>query len=201
MIIRRTGVVALVLLGALAGCVLVGCAPGSPGSVSAGAESSAASPFAACPTPARSGLEPAGNEGQPLPSVPLRCFTGGNLVDLSKLNRPLVINFWSSDCAPCRTEMPELQRFAADSAGRVVLVGVDTGDRWNAAVAAGIDFTATYPMLFDPDGDLLRAWGRNVKPVTLLVGLDGQVRHEDLSGALTKSTLDDLVQRYLGVQP
>jgi hypothetical protein len=48
---------------------------------------------------------------------------------------------------------------------------------------------------------LLSALGLNVKPVTLLVGADGTVRHEDLSGALTKSTLDDLVQRYLGVTP
>src|SRR5262249_33843710 len=139
--------------------------------------------------------------GRALPSVPLPCFAGGADVDLSTIGRPAVINFWSSSCGPCRREMPELQRFADATRGRVLVMGVDTADRRDAATAAGTDFGVSYPMLFDPQGRLLTAWGRNALPVTLLVDASGIVRHEDVSGSLTLSTLDDLSARYLGITP
>ncbi len=57
--------------------------------------------------------------GVPLPSMSLPCFTGGALLDLARLGRPAVINFWSSTCGPCRHEMPALQRFATAHAGQL----------------------------------------------------------------------------------
>jgi len=160
-----------------------------------------ASPFATCPAPA---AVPAGTptgSGRSLPSVVLPCFTGGTGVDLATLGRPAVVNFWASTCAPCRKEMPQLQRFAESTAGPVVVIGVDTADERSAAAAAGSDFGVTYPVLFDPQSRLLKAWGRNALPVTLFVDAHGVVRHEDLTGAQTVSTLDDSVRRYLGISP
>jgi thioredoxin 2 len=39
---------------------------------------------------------------------------------------PLVIDFWAPWCAPCRMVAPELERVARDSAGRYLVVKVNT---------------------------------------------------------------------------
>jgi thiol-disulfide isomerase/thioredoxin len=183
--------------------LLAACSAGNMGSADS-SRTGASSPFATCPDAVASAgsaapLGSAAAGGRALPSVVLPCFTGGRGVDLARLGRPMVINFWASTCAPCRKEMPQLQQFAAAVDGRLFVIGVDTADTRDAAAAAGADFGARYPVLFDPRGQLLSAWGRQVLPVTLFVDQFGVVRGEDVSGALTMARLDYLAERYLGI--
>jgi thiol-disulfide isomerase/thioredoxin len=145
------------------------------------------------------GIARVDGEARPLPAVSLPCFTGGEQVTLSKLGQPAVINFWASYCQPCRRELRELQRFADATDGRILVIGVITNDTRTAAAAAGVDFEVRFASVFDAGGALERAWGRSVLPVTLFVDARGQVRHEDLSGALTQGRVADLAARYLGV--
>lgn len=54
---------------------------------------------------------------------------GGRLTLESLRGRPLVINFWATWCPPCVREMPELDRFARDSANhgwQVIGLAVDS---------------------------------------------------------------------------
>ena len=43
---------------------------------------------------------------------------GGELATRSFLGKPLVLNFWATWCPPCIKEMPELDRFHRNFAGR-----------------------------------------------------------------------------------
>jgi thiol-disulfide isomerase/thioredoxin len=178
--------------------LLAACSAGTP--VDSG-RTGASSPFATCPQPVTPTGPADAAGGRALPSVTLPCFTGGGEVDLARLGLPMVINFWASTCAPCRKEMPQLEQFARSVDGRLLVIGVDTADSRDAAAAAGADFGATYPVLFDPQSMLLSAWGRQVLPVTLFVDRSGIVRGEDMSGALTAARLGDLASRYLGTTP
>ncbi len=187
MIARAIGV--LVLTATL----LAGCSAGAP-AVSV----SVASPFAPCPAGQRAtGAAPTGS--RLLPAISLPCFTGGEPVDLAHLGRPAVLNFWASSCAPCRAELPALQRFADAHRTGVLVIGVNTADGRSAAASAGTDLGVSFPAVFDPRSRLLTAWGRTALPVTLLVDATGAVRHEDVTGALTESTLEGLAHRYLAV--
>jgi thiol-disulfide isomerase/thioredoxin len=183
----------VVLLAVAAGCT----EPAEPTP-----EAAPASPFQTCPETAGSG--PAGPDntpaqGDPLPPLTLPCFTGGAPVALTELGKPAVINLWASYCAPCRTELPQLQAFADETAGRVQVLGVVTGDAWSRAAYAGADFGVRFPSVFDPDRQLLRALGRNALPVTLFVAGDGSVRMVDMTGALTLDKLRGLARDHLGV--
>ena len=109
-----------------------------------------------------------------------------------------MVNLWASYCRPCRTELPELQRFA-DATPGVAVIGVATGDQRSAAAWAGQDLGVRFPSVEDPQRRLLSALGRNALPLTLFVDADGVVRHEDASGALTLEKLRRLTARYLDV--
>jgi thiol-disulfide isomerase/thioredoxin len=51
-------------------------------------------------------------------SLELPSPTGATLALRAFHGRPLVVNFWASWCPPCVKEMPDLDRFARDFAGR-----------------------------------------------------------------------------------
>lgn len=149
------------------------------------------------------GVEPCtpgtGTDG-PLPAVTLPCFGGGEAVDLSTLEGPLVLNYWASNCGPCRTEMPVLQEFHERYADQVPVVGIDYLDTQPGfAMALVQDTGATYPLLADPGGELeateLRTLGL---PHFVFLGADGEVARA--SGGV--ESLDDmvaLVEKHLGI--
>jgi thiol-disulfide isomerase/thioredoxin len=133
-----------------------------------------------------------------LPDIALPCFNGGEPVQVGQLRGPMVINFWASWCAPCRSELPAFQRLADSQ--RVPVIGVDTDDRRDEAIAVATELGVRFPALFDAGGQLRRAQGAPGLPLTLFVGAQGEV--SAYSGpALTDETLGRLVAERLGVGP
>jgi len=68
---------------------------------------------------------------------------GGELVFADLRGQPLLVNFWATWCAPCVKELPLLDRFAREQAGRVAVVGIAV-DRPEAVQA----FLAKTPVAF-----------------------------------------------------
>ncbi|MCY1271411.1 Thiol-disulfide oxidoreductase ResA [compost metagenome] len=89
----------------------------------------------------------------------------------------LVINYWAEWCAPCRTEIPELNRLAEQLKGQAEVFGVNFDGLQGAELAKGADdlgirFTvlATDPA---PRFNLPRS---EALPVTYIVDASGKVR-------------------------
>jgi thiol-disulfide isomerase/thioredoxin len=89
----------------------------------------------------------------------------------------VLVNFWATWCAPCREEMPSIERLREALAGRpfvVLAVNVGEGGR-----VAG-DYMKTMPhgftVLLDRDGSTAKAWGARILPATFVLGPDGAER-------------------------
>lgn len=87
----------------------------------------------------------------------------------------MVLNFWAVWCAPCRHEMPTLDRLQA-AMPDIAVVPVAAGRNDPAAIAkfyteAGV---TGLPVLRDPKLGLSRAMGVVGLPVTLIVNPEGQ---------------------------
>jgi thiol-disulfide isomerase/thioredoxin len=156
-------------------------------------------PFAACPAAAPPGKSAATSKII-LPEAALPCMAGGAPVRLTALGRPAVVNLWASSCAPCREEMPALQRFADGAGDRVVMLGVVTGDTRAAAGETAADLGVRFPSVFDGDQLVLRSVGRMALPATLFIDAAGRVRHVYQSGEpLDEASVAALVREHLGV--
>jgi thiol-disulfide isomerase/thioredoxin len=85
----------------------------------------------------------------------------------------VVVNFWATWCAPCREEMPTLDRLAATG---VPVVTVATGRNPPAAIDRFFSETgiAHLPALRDPKSELGRAMGIFGLPVTVILNPEGQ---------------------------
>ena len=115
----------------------------------------------------------------------------GRQVEAAQLEgRWLVINYWAEWCGPCRKEVPELNRLAAElSAKPVRVLGVNfdalQGEELRqAAEALGI----SYLNLASDPGPRLGLTRSQVLPVTWLVDPQGRVR-EQLAGEQTAAGL------------
>jgi thiol-disulfide isomerase/thioredoxin len=94
--------------------------------------------------------------------------------------RAVLLNLWATWCAPCRAEMPALDRLEAQHGGpgfEVVAVNVDTARLERRAAfldSVGVKALARYA---DPSGDTFETLRKDGKalglPVTMLIDKDG----------------------------
>ena len=123
----------------------------------------------------------------------------GNDVDLVTLldGRPMLVNFWFSNCQPCKREMPALQRAWATFGDRVRFVGVNTQDSESITRSFAEDVGVEYELLRDPDGRLVTANGVATFPTTLMVAADGTVV-EQVAGEVTADNLTRMLTELAG---
>ncbi|GAB7049569.1 TlpA family protein disulfide reductase [Catenuloplanes indicus] len=199
---RAVRSVAAALVLALAGCA------GTPAITPTAGDVVIASPFADCAaltTPIADSPAPPGDVLlDRLPELELSCLNGGDIVALTELRGPAVINLWGSWCGPCRAELPVVQAYADRAGDRLRVLGVDTGDRQSTAEDLGRELGFRFPSLFDPNKELLTALsvaklGAPGLPTTVLIDAEGRVRGVHQTTALDEAALDRFVRDHLGV--
>ncbi len=119
--------------------------------------------------------------GKVAPAFALPVYGGGGngLIDLHALRgHPVLLNFWSESCIPCREEMPYLERIYTRYAahGEFSLLGIDQADPKEDIAPFGKEFHLTYPLLFDPGGTVNAAYGVTAIPTTYFIDGTGIVR-------------------------
>jgi cytochrome c biogenesis protein CcmG/thiol:disulfide interchange protein DsbE len=104
--------------------------------------------------------------------------SGGSITLRTLHGHPVVVNFWSESCIPCRAEVPYLQRTYAQYAshGEFTLLGINQADPRDDIATFGRQFKVTYPLLFDKGSAVNTAYGITAIPTTYLIDGHGIVR-------------------------
>lgn len=108
----------------------------------------------------------------------------GQTVRLSDFRgkKAILLNFWATWCAPCRLEMPTMDKVyqAYKSQGLEILaVNLDAGS--NSAVKDFMhELNLSFPALLDPDMEVLRLYRQFSIPATFLIDKQGIVRHREV---------------------
>jgi cytochrome c biogenesis protein CcmG/thiol:disulfide interchange protein DsbE len=107
--------------------------------------------------------------------------------------RWVLVNFWASWCAPCRSEAPALETFQRQhSPEGFTVLGINLDDTSDDAIAFVRRYGLTYPQLRDGDGsDRRDAYGMTGFPESFLV---------DPAGKLAVIRRGPVDQRYLAEQ-
>jgi thiol-disulfide isomerase/thioredoxin len=111
-----------------------------------------------------------------VPDAALGSVDGGEARLSDYAGEPVVLNFWATWCAPCREEMPSLDRLQAGMGDRLEVVPVATGRNSPAGIrrffeAQGI---VNLPMLTDPQQELARDMAVLGLPVTVILDAEGR---------------------------
>jgi peroxiredoxin len=134
----------------------------------------------------------------PAPAFRLARLGGGPPVTLASFRgTAVVINFWSSDCGPCKKEMPRLQSAAERWAGKgATVVGIDTVDSRGAAKDFARKHGVTYTIGYDDVGEIATRYGVAYTPTTFFVDRRGRIVKRVL-GPVPNSELDSQIRHAL----
>lgn len=123
--------------------------------------------------------------------------------------RVVLLNIWATWCAPCRLEMPSMQRLSEALQGtdfEILAVSVDArvGER-DAGGRPGGDLRAfaeemglTFPIVHDPSGKIQQIYQTTGVPETFLVGRDGLIYKKVAGGTEWDAPVNqELVRRLL----
>ena len=133
--------------------------------------------------------------GDPLPDVAVQTLSGDDVDVRSLVGQPMVINIWSSNCVPCKKELPDFAAAHLVYGDDVRFVGIDYLPPSNREESFARDKGVQYELLYDANGEFITAMGLFAYPVTLFVNADGTVVKQ--SGQLDEQQLTELIESEL----
>ena len=93
----------------------------------------------------------------------------------------VLVNFWATWCAPCREEMPSIERLRQSLADRpFVVLAVNVGESGRTAREFAAKVPVGFPLLLDRDTRIAKSWGAKLLPATFIIGPDGAIRYTHL---------------------
>ncbi|KAB3535310.1 TlpA family protein disulfide reductase [Alkaliphilus pronyensis] len=105
--------------------------------------------------------------------------------------KKIILNFWSSECPPCREEMPALDEFHL-SHDNIVVLGVNLGENSNTVKDFIQDGGYSFPILLDEKLSVAEDYGIIYMPTTFFINEEGII--EDIHVGLL--TLEDLKEKF-----
>jgi cytochrome c biogenesis protein CcmG/thiol:disulfide interchange protein DsbE len=137
--------------------------------------------------------------GRPAPDFTTQTLDGGRVRLSQYRGKPVLLNFWATWCAPCKDEMPLIQRASDIYKGQgLVVLAVNYQQTSASSMKAflrkvGARFTA----VFDPAGQIAGEYGVNVGlPVTVFIDRSGVVSFMQL-GQMSDAILQQQLHAIL----
>lgn len=114
----------------------------------------------------------------PTPALRLQDLDGKVHTLANYRGKVVLINFWATWCAPCRHEMPSIEKLRDSFKGRpFAVLAVNLGEPEPRVRAFLQDMPLRFPVLLDPEAEAAKAWKVKALPATFVVGPDGRVRY------------------------
>lgn len=99
---------------------------------------------------------------------------------------PVMINFWSLTCAPCKREMKHLDRFARQYRPQgfdVISINIDSPKSLGRVRGFVQSRDYAFPVFLDPRQEIFRKLGGRVMPYSVFVNEDGTIESKHVGYA------------------
>ncbi len=127
----------------------------------------------ACSLTGKGGL----SVGSDAPDFSLTTTTGKEASLGAFRGRPVVLNFFTTWCGPCRAEMPGMQaQFENHVSQGLVLLAVDMGDSPAEVKSYAKELGLSFPLLLDPENEVGDLYGVSSFPRTFFIDTEGVIR-------------------------
>lgn len=148
--------------------------------------------------------------GTQAPNFSAFTLDGGDMSLADYRDKVVLVNIWATWCAPCREEMPSMQRLYdefADTDFEILAVSVDalvgesdaSGNPGGNLQAFADEYDLTFPIVHDPAGNIQRIYQTTGVPETFLIGRDGIIYKKVAGGTHWDADVNvELVRRLLG---
>ncbi len=124
----------------------------------------------------------AGPEGLPVVGALAPPFSGldleGHFISLETWReRPVIVTFWATWCAPCQVEMPALQAlYEAGSPDGLHIVAINVDEPPEVFAPWAVERGLTFPLLADPTRSIQTQYRLRGVPQTVVIDRAGVIR-------------------------
>lgn len=117
-------------------------------------------------------------EGDQAPDFTLPLLDGGQASLADQRGKVVLLNVWATWCAPCRTEMPYMERMYQSLQGQPFeILAVSIDDRGAEDVGPFVrELGLTFPILLDPDKQIESLYRTSRVPESFIIDKNGVVR-------------------------
>lgn len=140
---------------------------------------------------------------QAAPDVTFKIIDGRTLTLNQYQGRPVLIDFWATDCRSCMHELPDLiALYNALSNKGFEIIGVAMPyDRPDMVLKAKEEKKIPYPIALDINGEITAAFGQvQVTPTHFLIAPDGKIV-ERIVGVIEPQVLREKIETMLPQKP
>ena len=92
--------------------------------------------------------------------------------------KPVIINFWTTWCPPCREELPSMNRawHRLEQEG-IAMLAINMGEDEDTIFVFSADYPTDFPILMDQTGEVIEQWPVKGLPTTYVVAPDGTIAY------------------------
>jgi peroxiredoxin len=92
--------------------------------------------------------------------------------------RPVIINFWTTWCPPCREELPSMNRaWKQLEKENIAMLAINMGEDEDTIFIFSADYPTDFPILMDQSGDVIARWPVKGLPTTYVIAPDGSIAY------------------------
>ena len=92
--------------------------------------------------------------------------------------KPVIVNFWTTWCPPCREEIPSMNRaWHLLEEDDIALLAINMGEDEDTIFIFTADYPADFPMLMDREGAVIAEWPVKGLPTTYVIAPDGTLAY------------------------
>ena len=136
--------------------------------------------------------------GRAAPAIDAHGLDGRDWSLADGAGRVTWINFWATNCEPCRSEMPAMQALSEEYGDRLLILGVNWGEARDAVTSFADRYGVQYPLLLDPRLENYYRWARtDGLPRHFFVSPDGVVVREVI-GPLEPARMASILRELIG---
>lgn len=115
--------------------------------------------------------------GQQAPDLTLKRLDGQEMRLSDLRGKVVMLNFWATNCPPCRNEMPAMEAVYKELAAQgAVIVAVNQMEGADTVQRFVDSFGLTFTIALDQDGSAGQVYGAHYYPTTYVIDRDGIVR-------------------------
>jgi cytochrome c biogenesis protein CcmG, thiol:disulfide interchange protein DsbE len=116
--------------------------------------------------------------GGPTPALELQDMQGREHRLDDYRGKVVLVNFWATWCAPCRDEMPSIERLRRSMEGEPFeVLAVNLAEPRSRIEHFLAQVPLSFPVLRDRDTKTAKAWRARMLPATYLVDAAGRIRY------------------------
>lgn len=123
--------------------------------------------------------------GVKAPDFELNNLTGEKVRLSDYQGKKVVLNFWATWCAPCKKEMPDLQKYYEKAGDDVVILAVNIDPQYDVADFAK-KMNTQFPILLDDKDEVNNLYQIMTIPTTYFIDENGLIQNKYLTSLTTE---------------